>query len=120
MTRFTLLSLIFFHFFIPSLQAQNAAKPLLNAIQDYVAKENRAYGGRGRNFPKFRHVLTDLNKDGNNDAIVLLQDGSWCGTGGCPMLIYKGNKGGFTFISETGLTKTPVRVANSNLKCNRL
>jgi hypothetical protein len=110
MTKLTLLSLIFFHFFIPSLQAQNAPKPLLNAIQDYVAKQNRLYGGKGRNFPKFRHILIDLNKDSSNDAIVLLQDGSWCGTGGCPMLIFKGNKEGFAFISQSDLTKPPVRV----------
>jgi len=110
MIRLIMLSLIFFHFFTPSLQAQNASKPLLNAIQDYIVKRYRVYGGGTLNFPKFSHVLTDLNGDGIKDAIVLTQDPRWCGTGGCVMLIFRGNKEGYTFISESGLVKTPVRI----------
>ena len=110
MIKLTLLSLIFFHFFTPSLQAQNASKPLLNAIQDYIVKRYKVNGGGTLNFPKFSHVLTDLNGDGINDAIVLTQDPRWCGTGGCIMVIFRGNKKGYTFVSESGLVKTPVRI----------
>jgi len=105
MIRLIMLSLIFFHFFTPSLQAQNASKPLLNAIQDYIVKRYRVYGGGTLNFPKFSHVLTDLNGDGIKDAIVLTQDPRWCGTGGCVMLIFRGNKEGYTFISDWTLDK---------------
>ncbi|MBD2317075.1 hypothetical protein [Phormidium tenue] len=113
MAKHFLFILAFFYLFTSSLEAQNIPKPLLNALKEYVKEDvirTGAYGGRGRNFPEFRYVLTDLNSDGNSDAIVLLRDKSWCGMAGCPMLIYKGENGGFTFISESGITRAPIRV----------
>ena len=118
MAKHILFILAFFSLFTSSLEAQNIPQPLLNALKEYVKGDGirtGAYGGRGRNFPEFRYVLTDLNSDGNSDAIVLLKGKSWCGMAGCPMLIFKGERNGFTFVSESGVTRTPIRVLSGKV-----
>ena len=59
----------------------------------------------------FRHALTDLNGDGRDDAIVLLLGGSWCGSGGCNMIVLRGTKEGFTVVSGSTITNEPIRVS---------
>ena len=59
----------------------------------------------------FRFALEDLNGDGRADAIVLLSDRGWCGSGGCTMFIFKGVEEGFEFISSSTITSTPIRIS---------
>lgn len=63
--------------------------------------------------PEYQHGLVDLNGDGVSDAVVLLRDPGWCGSGGCTMLILKGSEAGYDVISRSTVTHTPVRVAES-------
>jgi hypothetical protein len=88
-----------------SLRAQEAPTALLTAVQDYVEKK----GEHER--PLFRHALIDLNSDGSDDAIVLLLGPSWCGSGGCTMLVFCGTKDKFTFVSGSTITYEPIRVS---------
>jgi hypothetical protein len=37
--------------------------------------------------PVYRYALVDLNADGIDDAVVLLTDKAYCGSGGCTMVI---------------------------------
>jgi len=62
---------------------------------------------------KFREAMIDLNGDGIADAIVLLQGSKWCGSGGCTMLVFKGTKDGFAFVSGSTITHEPIRVLAS-------
>lgn len=95
----SLLSLI-----APRLQAQEAPPALTTAVQKYSEI-------RGNYEPQpFQHALTDLNGDGLADAIVLLQSRKWCGSGGCNMLIFRGTAEGFTLVSVSTVTSTPLRV----------
>jgi len=80
----------------------------MTAIQGYVGKK----GHQER--PPFRHALTDLNADGQADAIVLLLGSSWCGSGGCNMLVFRGTKDGFRLVSASTITTGPIRVSTEN------
>jgi hypothetical protein len=58
-----------------------------------------------------RTALIDLNGDGRQDALVLMQNSYWCGSGGCTMLVFKGTKSGFKFVSSSTLIRGPVLVS---------
>ncbi len=56
----------------------------------------------------------DLNGDGLQDALVLLENPIYyCGTGGCTMLVFKGTKSGFEFVSRSTLIRGPVLVSET-------
>lgn len=61
--------------------------------------------------PRFQYALVDLNEDGLLDAVVLLTDRSWCGAGGCTMLIFKGSTHGFVLVSRAAISNAPIRVS---------
>ena len=88
-----------------ALRAQDAPPSLIAAVKNYVEEKGE------REQPTFRHALTDLDGDGRADAIVLLLGGAWCGSGGCNMVIFRGTKDGFTFVSGSTITNEPIRVS---------
>jgi putative lipoprotein len=59
---------------------------------------------------KFNSVKYDLNGDGIEDAIVLLD---WCSSNGCEMLIFEGSKLGYRFSSRVSSVQPPLIVASS-------
>lgn len=63
--------------------------------------------------PQYRHALVDLNDDGTQDAIVLLEGSAWCGSGGCTMLVLQGRDNGYAKVSRSTVTNPPIRVAES-------
>lgn len=63
--------------------------------------------------PDYRHAFVDLNDDGVDDAIVLLQGMAWCGSGGCTMLVLQGQKQGYKLISRSTVTNAPIRISQS-------
>ena len=87
------------------LRAQDVPPSLAAAVRSYVEKKG------DRELPPFRHALTDLDGDGQADAIVLLLGGNRCGSGGCSMLVFRAAKEGFTFVSASTITKEPIRVS---------
>jgi putative lipoprotein len=77
-----------------------------------------AYFANTKTDPKYinphQTAQVDLNGDGHPDALVLLQNSMYfCGTGGCTMLVFKGTKSGFTFVSRSSLIRGPVLVSES-------
>jgi hypothetical protein len=77
---------------------------LTSAVYRYLAEQ----GDNSR--PDVRTFSFDLDDDRRSDAIVLLTGTDWCGSGGCNMLIFKGTETGFSFVSESTITKEPVAV----------
>ena len=65
---------------------------------------------RDRSLPSFRYALVDLNDDGISDAVILITDRRYCGSGGCSMIVLKGIVGGFEVISSNTLSREPVAV----------
>ncbi len=77
-----------------------------------------AYFAKTGDDPKYadphKTAQIDLNGDGHQDALVLLQNPMYyCGTGGCTMLVFKGTKSGFEFISRSSLIRGPVLVSDT-------
>jgi hypothetical protein len=58
----------------------------------------------------FVHVTVALNQDSQSDAIVLVRDSGWCGSGGCVMLVFRGTPGAFTLVSRSTISSLPIRV----------
>lgn len=61
--------------------------------------------------PQYQHALVDLDNDGTDDALVLLEGMGWCGSGGCTMLVLKGTNAGYVVVSNTTVTRAPLRVS---------
>jgi hypothetical protein len=102
MRRFLILP--FLVFLTTGLRAQQPPG-LRAAVQDYAVKSGE------HEIPTFRYALTDLDGDGRVDAVVLLSGSSWCGSGGCNMLVFRGRRDGFTFVSGSTLANPPIRVS---------
>jgi hypothetical protein len=86
--------------------AQTAPPPeLAKAVQLHVEKAGEPLVAR------WRHALADLNGDRIDDAVVLLTDPAWCGTGGCTLVVFKGSKKGYAVQSVSSVTDVPIRVS---------
>lgn len=80
-------------------------EPLSTAVLAYVKTQGETA------LPRLRHAEVDLNSDGVPDALTLLLGPSWCGSGGCTLLVFKGGSSGFSLIGATSVTLEPIRVA---------
>lgn len=89
--------------FVPNVQAQEPSG-LTTAIKQHLKISADASA------PKFQYSLFDLNDDGQDEAIVLITDNKYCGSGGCTLEIYRGTRRGFKFLSSSTITKPPIRV----------
>jgi hypothetical protein len=81
------------------------------ALSDAVRKYIYQYVTDVVSDEPFRFALVDLNNDGRDDAIVLMSDSGWCGSGGCTMLIFQGVDGGFEYVCSSTVTSAPIRVS---------
>ena len=64
-----------------------------------------------RTAPHFEYALVDLNDDGVPDAVVRLTARDWCGSGGCTMLIFRGESQRYTFMAKATITQKPIKVS---------
>jgi hypothetical protein len=60
--------------------------------------------------PQFQYALSDLNGDGKDDAVILITDNEYCGSGGCNLQVFRGGDNGFEFISSSTICKPPIRL----------
>ena len=60
--------------------------------------------------PAYGYSLTDLNDDSVPDAVVLLKDLKYCGSGGCTMVVLLGMPSGFQYVSRTTIMREPIAV----------
>lgn len=83
---------------------------LKKAVLAYLAKT----GTDPQYIDPHQTALIDLNGDGRQDALVLLQNPMYfCGTGGCTLLVFKGTKSGFQFVSRSSLIREPILVSET-------
>jgi putative lipoprotein len=83
---------------------QTSAPPALVELIKTWAKKSDV-------LPSFKYALVDLNDDGIPDAIVLITDRFYCGSGGCSMLIARGTNSGFRLVSSTTMSRSPIFVS---------
>ena len=74
------------------------------ALEDSV----RAWSRAGERIA-FRYALLDLNADGVRDAVAVIDDRRWCGSGGCSFLVLAGRPDGtFRLVSASTVTREPI------------
>lgn len=61
----------------------------------------------------FSKAFVDLNENHKNDAIVLLRDRNWCGSGGCTLLIFEKQHSKYKLISQSTVTDAPIYALNT-------
>lgn len=62
----------------------------------------------------YQYAFVDLNRDGLQDAVVLLRGANWCGTGGCTLLVFQGMSGNrFQPLSKMTVSDVPVYALNT-------
>lgn len=65
---------------------------------------------------RYHYNTVDLNDDSKLDAIVFVSGDSICGTGGCEVLIFKGDGKNYTLLTEMSVSRPPVFVGTTQTK----
>jgi putative lipoprotein len=94
--------------------ATPSAAELKPALQQAIADFNKQQGAPPEAGDRFYADYVDLNGDGAQDAVVILDTPNWCGTGGCTLLVLQGQPDKtFRLVSKSTLVRPPVTVSNS-------
>ncbi|UNK48076.1 hypothetical protein MNR01_09770 [Lysobacter sp. S4-A87] len=65
-----------------------------------------------REMPAHRDASVDLDGDGIDDLLMLLDDQNWCDAGGCTLLVFRGGADGYRLVSDSVSTRAPIAVAD--------
>lgn len=117
--RRLLLGLLVISFAAGSAAAQSLDIPAPNGTapsQLHMAIMRYFDSGDAQDTSDFSSVLADLNGDGEDDAVVLVRGLSWCGNGGCTMLVFRGTSSGFRFVSRSTVSDVPIRLSSIKSK----
>jgi hypothetical protein len=93
-----------------------AAIALLVGVDQCVAASNAALDSAIASWakepvaPAHEYASVDLNDDGTADVVVFVTDRNYCGSGGCTMLVLRGEAGAFHLVSTSTVTRKPVFV----------
>ena len=62
--------------------------------------------------PGYRDARADLDGDGVDDLLMLLDGPSWCGNDGCTLLVFhNGGDDGYRLVTQTSVTHPPIAVS---------
>jgi len=62
--------------------------------------------------PSYRYAAADLDGDGGDELLLLLEDPNWCGSGGCSLLVFHGEgEDGYRLVTRTRVTRAPIRLS---------
>ncbi len=81
---------------VQSKKLKEAEQPNISVSTDAAALKSQQFAQvileytQENSLPRYSLSMTDLNNDGIEDAIVLLQGQNWCGSGGCTLLVLQG------------------------------
>jgi len=65
---------------------------------------------------RYIDVLVDLNGDGVPEVIVYLTGQSWCGSGGCVLLVLSGRDADYRVVTRLTIARSPIRVLTTSAK----
>jgi hypothetical protein len=82
--------------------------PLAKFLREYLGEPYPAFEREGAT--RYSSVLVDLKEDGTKEVIVYLSGRMWCGSGGCRMLILSPEGASYRVVTETTITRLPIRV----------
>jgi len=75
-------------------------------LRDYLKDRNAGDDTTTR----YSSALVDLRDDGTQEVIVYLTGRTWCGSGGCRMLILVPQGAPYRVLAKTTVTRLPIRV----------
>lgn len=59
--------------------------------------------------PDYRSAHADLDADGVDDLLMLLDDPNWCADGGCSLLVFQGDTdAGYRLVTQTTVAHAPI------------
>ena len=90
----------------PAQASRDAA--LRNFLQASFAEAREDYGDTS-----YTAAFADLNGDGRDEALVSLQSGMFCGSGGCALYIYTPAGASWREVAELTIVNAPVRLLNT-------
>jgi heat shock protein HslJ len=79
------------------------------ASPSYTKAVVDAGGGTGR--ARYVYNRVDLNLDGREEVFVYLIGSTFCGTGGCNLLIFTRAEAGYALVNDLPVSRTPVIVS---------
>jgi hypothetical protein len=82
--------------------------PLAKFLRKYLPEPYPAFEREGAT--RYSSVPVDLKDDGSKEVIVYISGRGWCGSGGCRMLILYPEGGSYRVVTETTITRLPIRV----------
>lgn len=59
-------------------------------------------------------VWSDLNADGRDEALVFVEGGGWCGSGGCRLMVYEQQGSAFVRRGHIRTSRRPIGLASSS------
>lgn len=106
-----------------SAAAQKISEPTITKKIGYLKTRDkqletaiRKWNGTDADEIRYHYNKIDLNGDGNLDAIVFASGNSICGTGGCEMLIFKGNGKSYELLTEMSVSRPPIWISSTKTK----
>lgn len=62
--------------------------------------------------PEYRAAATDLDEDGVDDLLMLLDDPNWCDDAGCSLLVFHAeDDASYRLVTQTTVTHAPIAVS---------
>jgi putative lipoprotein len=95
--RFVSLGIIGLFAFVPGVAATESA---LDAALASAVERPEA--------PSYQFATPDLNGDSLSDAVVLLSNPEFCGSGGCTLLIFERAANGYHLVSRSTVSREPI------------
>ncbi|HYI48540.1 MAG TPA: hypothetical protein VEX35_08755 [Allosphingosinicella sp.] len=95
---------------LPAIAAAQPSREqaLRTFLQTSFAEARENYGGTS-----YVAAFADLNGDGRDEALVSLQSGFFCGSGGCALHIYTPQGASWREVAELTIVNAPVRLLNT-------
>jgi hypothetical protein len=89
--------------------AQDAT--LKKFLQEFLGDPHPPFEQEGAT--RYSSALVDLKGDGTKEVILYLSGRMWCGSGGCRMLVLSPEGASYRVVTETTITRLPIRVLNT-------
>jgi len=87
------------------------ARSAANAhLERFLRAELAEPGAPGPTDVRYAVAYADLANNGQRQAIVYVQGGDWCGSGGCLTLVLAPSHGAWRVVGRVSVTRTPIRV----------
>jgi hypothetical protein len=87
------------------------AESLKRFLQSYLGEPYLPFEREGAT--RYSYVFVDLKGDGAKEAIVYVSGRAWCGSGGCVMLILAPEGTSYRVVTETTITRPPIRILDT-------